>query len=491
MKITRREFNTMFSATVATSALSQVPQTKSAEGGRWNLLMITNDQHRADCLGCTGNSVIQTPRVDRLASEGALFERHYVQCPQCVPSRSALYTGRYPHVNLTPTNLYHLSPKENTLATILNENGYVTAAVGEMPFAPTQYRAGVQKIVASDPEYHAFLESHGWAGKRMSAERRQLLENKKIQSDLHFQAAGDPWPAELDETAFHAGKAIEFLKEKHDRPFFLHLNFRRPHHPFDPPVPYDRMYEDVTFPPSVGREGEMDNKPPVQRNASRNTAGFDMSKLKGAELHRVKSHYYGMISLNDRYIGQVLDSLDSLGLADKTIVVFNSDHGEMLGDHGLLFKGGYFYEGVVRVALAIRAPGKIKPGLRIRELVEEIDVLPTILELLGIQAPAGIQGVSLVSCLHGRSVKHDGVHAEFPTMKMLRTNDWKLVHYLGAPYGELYDLREDPDELTNLYGDSKAVNARAEIEHMLADWLIRSQDPLLQPIPAESRRIDR
>jgi len=481
MKITRREFNTMFSAAVAGSALPQMPQlnqAKEPDNDRWNLLMITNDQHRADCLGCLGNPVIQTPRVDQLASEGALFERHYVQCPQCVPSRSALYTGRYPHVNLTPTNLFHLSPKENTLATVLNANGYLTASVGEMPFAPTNYVAGIQRNVASGREYDAFLASQGWAGKALSEQRRQLLADKETQSKMHFQAAADPWPAELDETAFYADKAVEFLSENRQRPFFLHVNFRRPHHPFDPPVPYDRMYQDAVFPPSVKREGEMGNKPPWQQRESRRLAMSD------AELHRIKSYYYGMISLNDHYIGRILDHLKSLGLSEKTIVVFNADHGEMLGDHGLLYKGSIFYEGVVRVALVIRAPGKINSGVRVRELVEEIDLMPTVLDMLGLSAPPGIQGVSLMPCLHDGTVKHDAVHSEFPGIKMLRTNDWKLVHYVGASYGELYDLREDPTELTNLYADSKGAEARAHLQHMLVDWLIRSQDPLLQPIPA-------
>lgn len=468
------------------AAASQPPSPSPAKAAdRWNLLMITNDQHRGDCLGCMGNPVIQTPNIDRLAGEGVLFEQHYVQCPQCVPSRSAMYTGRYPHVNLTPSNLYRLSDQEHTLATVLNANGYLTACVGEPPFAPTKYLAGIKQVVASGREHEAFLASRGWAGSKIAEERRRQLQQRDSDAKVHFQAAADPWPAELDETAFWANKAKEFLTHNRDRSFFLHVNFRRPHHPFDPPQGYDRMYANASFPESVKRDGEMANKPPQQQKAIANSVGFDLNKLSDAELHRVKSYYYGMISLNDHYIGEILDHLKSLGLTEKTIVVFNADHGEMLGDHGLLFKGPYFYDGVEHVALVMRAPGKIHAGLRIKDAVEEVDLLPTLLSLLGITAPAGVQGVSLTPYFSGGVVRKDAVYAEFPNIKMVRTKAWKLVHYLNAQHGELYDLREDPHELTNLHADAKASGVRAQMEHMLADWLIRSQDPLRQPIAAE------
>lgn len=463
--LTRRQFG----AAVAGLASAQ-------PAGRWNLLLVMNDQLRADCIGAAGNRVIHTPNVDRLAREGVMFERYFVQCPQCVPSRSALHTGRYPHVNRTPTNLYRLPEEEATLAKLLNREGYVTAAVGEMPFAPTKVTGGFQTIYASDPEYAAFLRSGGWEEK--AAEHRERLKTR-------FQAHATPWPEEWDETAFFAGKAIEFLKQHRDRPFFLHLNLRRPHHPFDPPPPFDRMYEGAQFPPSHKRDGEMDNKPPGQRKALESSVGFDLRTMTPADLDRIKSYYYGMISLNDKYLGRVLEVLAETGQADRTVVVFCSDHGEMLGDHGLLFKGGYFYDEVVHVPCVIRAPGKLPAGRRVRDLVEEIDVMPTVLELLGVRVPEAVQGRSLMPLVEGkRATPKRAVYSEFPTMKMVRTEQWKLVHYVHAPYGELYDLKNDPQELRNLYDDPGYTHVRAEMKSMLADWLIDSQDPARPPIPA-------
>lgn len=456
--LTRRQF----AGSLAAAAVPPSP--------RWNVILITNDQHRADCLGAAGNPVIRTPNLDRMAAEGARFEAHYTQCPQCVPARSALHTGRYPHVNRTPTNLYRLPETEQTLAVILGRQGYETAAVGEMPFAPTKFTGGFQRIAASDSEYNAFLRAGGW-----EAKARQHAADLKTR----FQAWPAPWPEEADETAFYAGKTIEFLQAPRQKPFFLHINFRRPHHPFDPPAPFDAMYGGAKFPASHRGGDEMRNKPPGQRKALENSVGFDLRTMTAQDLDRIKSHYYGMISLNDKYIGKVLEHLDRSGLGERTLVVFTSDHGEMLGDHGLLFKGGYFYDEVVHVPLIFRAPGKVMAGRRFRALSEAIDVAPTILSLLGAQAPSGMQGGDLFQERSKRTV-----YSEFPTIKMLRTEEWKLVHYLHAPYGELYNLREDPHELRNLYDESTHARRRAEMEAALADWLVDSQDPLLKPVPA-------
>ncbi len=482
MRITRRAFNSILAGTVLSATIPRGFALSTPL--KWNVLIITNDQHRADCLGCMGNPVIRTPNADRLAKEGVIFERHFVQAPQCVPSRSALHTGRYPHVNRTPTNIYRLPETEETLANILRRNGYMAATVGELPFAPTKFLGGL-RVFADDSNYNALLESEGWRGYRLSPARRALLREYELQSQKQFQASPAPWPEELDETPFYAAKAIEFLRENSQRPFYLHVNFRRPHHPFDPPAPFDRMYEGANFPQSHRMEGEMKNKPPPQQKALEDSVGFDLRTMTEQDLNRIKSYYYGMISENDKYIGLILDQLPKLGLEDRTLVIFNADHGEMLGDHGLVFKGGYFYDQVMQAPLIIRAPSRLPTGKRIKTIVEEIDVLPTILDLLNIKISERIQGRSLVPIINGLSKSSRSAHAEFPNAKMLRTEQWKLVHYLHASYGELYNLQDDPYELKNLYDDPTAATARHEMESALADWLIDSHDPSLKPVQAE------
>jgi arylsulfatase A-like enzyme len=432
---------------------------------KWNLLIITNDQHRADCLGCYGNPVIRTPHTDRLAAGGVRFANHFVHAPQCVPSRVSLHTGRYPHVHRVPTNSYLLPDSEDTLAKVLNAAGYRTACVGEMPFAPQPYTGGFQQVLASNPEYNRFASAHG-------------LKHPADQGP--FQCAPLPWTDGLDETAFFAGHARDFIQANRETPFFLHVNFRRPHHPFNPPAPFDRMYLGAKFPPSHIRAGEMANKPPQQRAALENSVGFDLRTMTAADLDRVKAYYYGMISENDKYIGTILDELKASGLEDRTIVVFNADHGEMLGDHGLLFKGSYMYDGVVHVPLIVRAPGKLPAGKVVEDLCEEVDVMPTLLNLLGVPTPAGVQGQTLTA-----GKPKTAVFSEFPTIKMARTHDWKLVHYNKAKYGELYHLAEDPHELVNLWDDPAYAARRAEMEGMLFDWLAATADPKLAPVQSK------
>jgi Arylsulfatase A and related enzymes len=461
MAQTRRQFISAAAGLTAVSASAQAER-------KWNLLIITNDQHRADCLGCYGNPVIRTPAVDRLAAHGVRFENYFVHAPQCVPSRVSMHTGRYPHTHRVPTNAYLLPESEQTIAKILNARGYRTACIGEMPFAPRSYTGGFQQVLANNQDYDKFLAGHGL--KFPPAEGR-------------FQAAPAPWTDDLDETAFFANHAREFLRSTRDAPFFLHVNFRRPHHPFNPPAPYDTMYLGANFPPSHKREGEMANKPSQQKAALENSVGFDLRTMTPAELDRVKAYYYGMITENDKYIGAILEELKTSGLEDRTLVIFNADHGEMLGDHGLLFKGSYMYDAVVRVPCIMRAPGKLPSGAVVNALVEEVDVLPTILDVLGAPIPSCVQGKSLVALANNPSSKHkQAVFSEFPTIRMARTKEWKLVHYVKARQGELYHLTEDPYELTNLFDDPKHAGARADMEALLFDWLVGSQDPLLAPV---------
>jgi arylsulfatase A-like enzyme len=245
------------------------------------------------------------------------------------------------------------------------------------------------------------------------------------------------------------------------------------------------MYAGAAFPPSHRRDGEMDNKPPPHGKWLENTGGFDLRTMLPADLDRIKSYYYGMISLNDKYIGRIVECLEGAGLLNRTLIVLTADHGEMLGDHGLLFKAGYMYEEVVRAPLILRAPGKLPAGRRICGMTEAIDIMPTALELLGVRPSDKVQGRSLLPMVDGREPGREEVHSEFPATKMIRTADWKLVHYARDSWGELYDMREDPHELYNLYDDPARARVRSEMKSRLADWLIESQDPALPPVPGQ------
>jgi arylsulfatase A-like enzyme len=241
------------------------------------------------------------------------------------------------------------------------------------------------------------------------------------------------------------------------------------------------MYAGAPFPATRKKAGEMANKPPGQQRAATSIAGFDPSRMTQAELDLVKSYYYGMITLADKYLGTVLDHLDQSGLANNTIVAFLADHGEMLGDHGLMLKGGYMYDQVLHTPLILAGPG-VPRGKTIDALVEAADLAPTLGELMGFRTPYA-QGKSLVPLWNKPGAIHkEAVFGEFPTIKMARTKDWKLVHYPGQKYGELYDLRNDPNEYDNLYASSDVAKAKADMYRLLTDWMIRTADPMRGPI---------
>ncbi len=472
--LTRRHFIELAAAGVV-APLAGAGQGRNPQST--NLLILTNDQHRADCVACYGNSVVRTPAADRLAREGVRFSDHYVQAPQCVPSRGSLHTGRYPHVHRAFTNRSRLPDREHTLASTLNERGYLTASIGEKPFAPNESKGGFQ-LISGDAEVNAGLRKAGWNGEKLKEFQEALKQP--------FQTVPAPYPEELDGSSVFASLAVDFLRQNRAKPFFLHVNFRRPHHPFDPPRPYDRMYEGATVPPVYRRDNEMANKPPQQVSALASSVGFDLRKMTAEDLRRITSYYYGSITLTDKCIGRVVDELDSLGLASNTLVVFNSDHGEMLGTHGLLFKGGYMYDDLLRTPLFLRLPGKVPAGRALDAMVQEIDLMPTLLGLLGAPVPEGVQGRSMIPLIEQQQgVRwNETVYAEFPTIKAVRTRDWKLVYYPGKTYGELYDMRNDPHELANLWDDPSRAQARHEMMGRLADWLISSHDPLPPPIEA-------
>lgn len=466
--LTRRQFFPFGSVLAA-----QVPRANQQQENRPNILLITFDQMRWDCFGAAGHPIIKTPNLDRVAREGALFTRAFAQCPQCVPSRTTIHTGRYPHTHRVESNLFELPDTEPTLARLLGRAGYEVLCAGERPFAPRNVMGGFTRSIATGREHGELLRQYGFSAAK--------------KPDGPFQAAPVPWPLEIDENTFFTERVTQYLRQSHHGPFFLHINYRRPHHPFDPPKPYDTLYRGAKFPESPAKRGELDNKPPQQRRALRNTAGFDLSTLTPADLQLVKEYYAGMITLCDDSLGEILKALDETGMSANTLLVVCADHGEMLGDHGLLFKAGYMYEGVVRVPLVIRHPGRIQPNTRIDALVELADLAPTVLESAAIASP-GAQGKSLWPLLRrDPNYRHkDAVYSEFADIKMIRTLTHKLVYYPNAAHGELYDLVADSNELSNRYDDPALAGVRRELTHRLLDWRLRTPDPLRTPSKASA-----
>lgn len=464
-----------------------------------NIVVVYTDQQRYDTLGCNGNPTIRTPNLDRLASEGTNFHQSHVACPICVPSRISFFTGKYSHGHLSNWNPLGMMRDERDFVTLLKEQGYHTALIGKNHCYPRgrdmlafEYKRGASHTCfkpAKNLREYQINKSHSGGLSKIPYKTSTIPPEEDVSGRLCIEAA-------------------EYIEGYHHLadPFFLWLSIPEPHTPYMAPEPYASMYRDAEVPPPVGREGEMDNKPSRQRLASRNRMIDHL--YPGEEILNLRRMYWGSVSYIDAYVGKVLDKIDELGIRDETIVVFTSDHGDYLGDHRLLYKGIGLYDCTTRVPLLIRAPG-MPAGQSSQALVSNIDVMPTLLEIARVEPDHEHHGRSFRNVLEGASDTHrDALFLEYghngrPLIesemteeeketiingdkpraleachrglaKGIRTERWKFVA-LAGDVDELYDLENDPDELTNLADNPKFDAIRADLRRRLLEELLLTQ----------------
>ena len=474
---------------------------------RPNILLICTDQQRYDALGCYGNPHVQTPNIDGLAREGVLFEQCYVQNPVCGPSRASLLTGRYPRANGLWANGVSIPLHERLFSRALADDGYDCGLIGKMHLAAC-YRGRTEPrrddgfrvyCWAHDPShgspenaYHRWLEAHHpdlYAAAMVNGPGRQGHEPVRF----------DTMPTAAHYSRWVGDEAIAFLRAspERDQPFFLFANFYDPHHPFVAPREYLDRYDPAKLPRPLGGPDDLANRPAVLTDASRASYGGHARGFADHppdEIQGIVAAYYAMVTLIDDEVGRILAALDELDLAQDTLVIFTSDHGELLGDHGLLLKGPMFYEGSVRVPLILRWPGKLPAGVRRPDLVQWLDLCPTILEAAGAPPLPGVQGQSLLPLARGDADAptrgwalceyRDSGHPYQPPVHatMLRRGRYKLVVHHGQPAtdrprgGELYDLETDPGELHNRWDDPAHTQARLDLERFLLDALVATED---------------
>ncbi len=475
---------------------------------KYNILILMTDQHRVDCLGCYGNQIISTPNIDVLAQTGVLFRRAYVQNPICMPSRATILTGLYPRTHGVWDNGCTFSLGAETIPGFLKAKGYATASIGKIhlnPFGPASepYIRESQKYWDRHPEmkywhgpYVGFDEVELVSGhvnyaaghykhylKELFPEGIELL--KKENASDPPSGAASTWknaiPAEYHYNHWIAEKTKEYLIRLRDRPFFMQCSFPDPHFPFSAPSPYCDIYSPADMPPPLNREEGSDTMPA-------HFAHFAKLYAEGQtedHFREMAAQTYGMIHFVDDCIGSVVAELESLGLREKTIVIFTTDHGELLGDHGLIYKGPYLYQSLVRTPLIISLPPTLKPGT-IQALAGHVDLFPTILDILNEERPSYLQGRSLLPLIEGKADKaRDSILTEFHhgygqglgrfNVKCIHHDKWKFVHYGNRSYGELYNLEDDPNEFYNLYNDPGYREKVKEFEILLLNELIQTE----------------
>ncbi|MFD1719961.1 sulfatase [Amnibacterium endophyticum] len=472
---------------------------------RPNILWICTDQQRWDTLGAYGNGWTRTPNLDALAAGGTILDAAYAQSPVCTPSRASFLTGRYPRTTGARQNGQSIPEGEVLLPRLLADAGYVCGLSGKLHVAASHWSVSPGTEPRIDDGYSEFHWSHDPRPEWQSNEYHHWLHRKGVTYSTPPLEGSDHvlvgMPEEAHQTTWCAETAIDFIEAGRDArtPWFFSVNIFDPHHPFDPPASYLQRYldrlDEIPLPDYV--EGELADKPVFQRIDHENAYGgeepYHYDGMSDREHRLVRAAYWAMCDLIDVQVGRMLRSLEETGQLEDTIVVFSTDHGEMLGDHGIYLKGPYFYEPAVRVPLIVSQPGTVPGGRRIEDLVELVDLAPTLLEAVGLPRHEGMQGRSIWADLTGQdaaaTAPRESVYSEYynampwhpdpkPQATMIRTTRHKLVAFHGIDAGELYDLEADPGEHRNLWRSPEHVAVKADLLTRLAERMAFTADPL-------------
>ncbi len=465
-----------------------------------NIIMILCDELRADALGCYGNPIVQTPNIDRLAAEGTRFSQCFVTQPTCTPSRASILTGCYPSALRARMVGCYTPDDQRFLPRVLSKGGYRSASIGKLHLVPQAAEPAIaaQRLASDEATYYGFQEvdlvnGHGSRcfGNHFSAWRRAGLPDleARLADVTPYENGVNCWRWNLPEWAhsshYVADRAIEFLESATESPFFLHISFPDPHYPFTVPEPWASLYKPADMPLPIPPITESCDMPKLHEQVYRGpqaqsidgerprdrvigTPPHNYAELSHEDWQQVKAIYYGMVALLDHSVGKIIDALDRLGLGDNTVIVFLSDHGDYLGDHGMYGKG-LPYESALRTPLIARGPG-IAAGQTIASVESTLDIAPTLLDMANIAEPESLQGRTLKPRLLDASLPSPSIALvenddDFAALRMrsIITAQWRLTYYLNQDWGELIDREQDPQELRNLWHDPAHEPVKQEL----------------------------
>ncbi|MFQ5786011.1 MAG: alkaline phosphatase family protein [Alphaproteobacteria bacterium] len=498
---------------------------------RRNILLITADQWRGECLSILGHPCLRTPVLDALCGEGTLFSRHYSPATPCGPSRASLFTGLYMHnhrsfVNGTPLDAGHanlaLETRKAGYDPVLF--GYTDISADPRCYAPEDpalksYEGilpGMTLVVELDGGFRAWRADLKDKGYDVPKDPLAIFRTRSDYPDAGERGptyAPALYAAEHSSTAFLSREAIKYIST-HDGPWFVHLSYYSPHPPFVAPEPYHDMYDPADVPAPIRAETpekEAEQHPWIahylyNQQGTAFTYGYNSAEhnltLGEKETRQLRATYYGMMSEVDAQIGRLFEFLKETGVYDETLVIFTSDHGDQLGDHWAYAKYAYFDQ-TFRVPLIIRDPAPDADGARGRivdAFTESIDIMPTILEWLGIEMPRECDGRSLLSFCRGatpegwRSEAHgeldfrnftdrDG-HPVFGlapnqcTLSTIRDERYKYVHFSALP-PLFFDLEKDPGEFHNLADDPAYRDLVVDYAQKMLSWRMQHNESCL------------
>lgn len=493
-----------------------------------NVLFLFTDQQRADTMACYGNNDIETPNLNALASRSFVFDNAYVSQPVCTPSRATILTGLYPHTSGCTVNNVPLPPATKTIAELVSDN-YRTGYFGkwhlgdelrpqhgfnEWVSIEDLYRPYYSDTTAlgTFSDYHYYLISQGF---EPDVKGRETLAKEYGEHDARARFEDDqpvfsrPFAAQLPEQhtkASFLGRSVErFIRESADneRPFMLYANFFEPHNPFTGPLDdlhsRDNLNTGQAFLQAPGEDTSALHQMMADYYSNAVEEGLDLSNDEA--WREIRARYFGLVTLVDRAVGGIMSALEESGQAEDTIIVYTSEHGEMLGDHGILHKT-MMYEEAMRVPFLMRVPWLSDEQRRVEGRIGLIDAVPTLLDLLGQEAPRELQGESRVPVLEGKSdlsdndviVQWNGSDgrpttafntnfservvqrvSSMPRRAIISREGMKL-HLSPGDQCELYDLNNDPHELVNLYNDEAYRHTIRDLASRIRLWQEKHKD---------------
>jgi arylsulfatase len=445
--------------TLAAGVVGPLPRRKtkirSCSDSRPNILFLMSDQHRGDCIGADGNRAIHTPNLDAIAREGARFRHAYTATPSCIPARAAILTGLSPWnhglLGMDGWPIPHRYPMEMPRA--LRESGYYTVGIGKMEYGP---------VPATDHGFHQTIRDETGQAFRNDYDswfwtNAPNLDPLAVGLGWNdYPAKPYPFPERLHHTHWTGETTVRFLRTyNRPEPFFLKVSFIPPHSPYTPPDRFMKQYANADLPPAATGNWDARYKP-------RSSRRLDIwhGDLGPAQVHQSRQGYYGSVSFVDEEIGRIMAALDERGWMEQTLVLYTTDHGDMLGDH-YLWRKCQPYQSDVRIPMLMRWPEGLAASERgrvVSELVELRDILPTFLDAASVPVTAKIDGRSLLSLLDGKAaswrevleLEHDVCYSPAVHWNALTDSHTKYIFHAYDGWEQLFDLDQDPYERTDL-----------------------------------------
>lgn len=461
---------------------------------RPNIIFIITDQQRFDTIAELGFPHMETPNLDKLVREGTTFTNCHITAASCAPSRASLFTGYYPH---TTGILKNADSWTRSWIELLAESGYRCVNVGKMHSYPYHTPLGFHEryIVENKDRY---LEERYYFDEWDKALRarglvKQQREQYRKRDDYRTALGAFDW--ELDEdlhSDMFVGEMAKWWIDSYPQtePLFLQIGFPGPHPPYDPTPEYAEPYLKKDLPLLPVTQEELDNQPAPFKELRQHNNEIDHDSVvldldpSEEQRHRQRAYYLANVTMIDEKIGEILQSLEEKGYLENSVVIFTSDHGDCLTDHGHSQKWT-MYDTITKMPMIVWSPGRFEANKRIDGLCQQMDIGPAILELAGVDVPDSLEAESLLPALEGKDWQpreyvfaeqaKDGIFTGNEFMTMVRSENWKIVHFLDEPSGQLFDLKNDPDEVNNLWDNPEYVDQKREMLDVLREWRIRSQ----------------